>query len=119
MGGCGIVVDVGERQVLAGRYRLEDVLGESGPVTQVVREASGRIMRAGQWLEVREPGHVLNEVKTYARRHPGVFLVAAAVLGVVAGRLTKNAIGETSDDDSSQMPGPRLAELSTSEPRMP
>jgi gas vesicle protein len=99
--------------------RIADQGGESGPVTQVVREASGRIMRVGQWLEVREPGHVVNEVKTYARRHPGVFLVAAAVLGVVAGRLTKNATGQTSDDDSRQVPGPRLAEPSTAELRMP
>lgn len=99
--------------------RIADRGGESGPATQIVREASGRIIQAGHWLEVREPGHVLDELKTYARRHPGVFLLAAGVLGVVAGRLAKNAIGGTSDEGSSSVPHPRAAEPSTSEFRQP
>jgi hypothetical protein len=98
--------------------RIADQGGESGPVTQVVREASGRIMQAGRWLEVRDPGHVLNEFKTYARRHPGVFLVTAAVLGAVAGRLAKNAMGDTSDNAASPLPGQRM-QASTSDLRMP
>ena len=83
--------------------------GESEPVTQVVREPSGRIMQAGQWLENREPGHVLNELKTYARRHPGAFLVGAAVLGVVAGRLARNAMSDTPATGSPELPQQRLA----------
>ena len=99
--------------------RIADQGGESGPVTQVVRDASDRMMQAGQWLEAREPGHVLDEVKTYARRHPGVFLLAAAVLGVMAGRMAKNAIGETSDHGTPPpFPRPRRVEPSTSELRV-
>jgi hypothetical protein len=64
------------------------------------------MMQAGQWLEASEPGHVLDEVKTYARRHPGFFLVAAVALGAVAERMTKNAIGETSDDGAPPLPRP-------------
>src|SRR6188474_1934788 len=36
--------------------RIADRGGESGPVTRVVRDASGRITQAGRWLEDREPG---------------------------------------------------------------
>jgi gas vesicle protein len=107
---------VQQRRVADGLYsvaneaaRIADQGGESGPVTQVVREASGQIMQAGQWLENREPGHVLNELKSYARRHPGAFLVGAAVLGVVAGRLAKNAIGEIPASGSPELPRPRVA----------
>lgn len=95
--------------------RIADQGGESGPVTNVVRGASGRIMRAGQWLEVREPAQIVDEVKAYARRHPAVFLLAAGVLGAMAGRLAKNAFGGTPDDRASQLPHPRVAEPSTSE----
>jgi hypothetical protein len=100
--------------------RIADQGGESGPVTQVVRDASDRMMQAGQWLQAHEPGHVLDEVKSYARRHPGVFLLAAAALGVMAGRMAKNAIGETSDHGTPPaFPRPRRVEPSTSELRVP
>ncbi len=107
---------VQQKRVADGLYsvaneaaRIAGQGGESGPVTQVVREASGRIMQAGQWLENREPGHVLNELKTYARRHPGAFLVGAAVLGVVAGRLARNAMSDTPATCSPELPQPRVA----------
>jgi hypothetical protein len=82
--------------------RIADQGGESGPVTQAVRQASVQIKRAGGWLENREPGSVLTEVKTYARKHPGVFLVGAALLGVVAGRFAKNAMGGSTDNGTAR-----------------
>jgi len=78
--------------------RMADRGGESGPVTRVVRDASGRIAQAGRWLEDREPGQLLDDVKRYARRHPGAFLLAAAALGVVAGRFAKDLTGASNDD---------------------
>ena len=36
----------------------------------------------------------LDEVKRYARRRPGTFLAGAAVLGLVAGRLTRGVVAE-------------------------
>lgn len=64
--------------------------GGSGPVTELAHQAADRMHGVAGWLEQREPGDLLNEVKNYARRNPGTFLVGAALLGVVAGRLTKN-----------------------------
>ncbi len=56
--------------------------------TELVRETSQRVGRVAEWLGDREPGAVLDEVKDFARRKPGVFIGAAAVAGVLAGRLT-------------------------------
>ena len=85
--------------------RMADRGGESGPVTRVVRDASGRIAQAGRWLENREPGQLVDEIKQYARRHPGAFLLAAAALGVVAGRLAKNMTSGSDDDSPTQRSG--------------
>ncbi|MEV4493495.1 hypothetical protein AB0K04_25695 [Micromonospora coxensis] len=72
--------------------------GQAGPVTELAHQAADRVHGVAGWLEAREPGDLLNEVKTYARRNPGTFLVGAALLGVVAGRLTR---GITSASDST------------------
>lgn len=97
-----------QKKAVDGLYALGDEVGkmaeqggQSGPATQLARQASDKIRETAQWLEGREPGHVLDEVKRYARRNPGTFLLGAAVLGLVAGRLTKNLTGDD-DDDSSQ-----------------
>ncbi|WP_433494039.1 hypothetical protein ACQP26_23725 [Micromonospora sp. CA-248089] len=76
--------------------------GGSGPVTELAHQAAERVHGVAGWLEQREPGDLLHEVKNYARRNPGTFLVGAALLGVVAGRLTRNitALG----DDSAARP---------------
>ncbi|MEH0844399.1 hypothetical protein V6U81_18625 [Micromonospora sp. CPCC 205711] len=83
---------------LADEVRSMAQSGQGGPVTELAHQAADRVHGVAGWLEEREPGDLLNEVKTYARRNPGTFLVGAALLGVVAGRLTK---GITSAGDSS------------------
>lgn len=75
--------------------RMADQGGGSGPATELARQASGRVDQVAGWLEGREPGAVLDEVKRYARQHPGAFLAGAAVLGVLAGRLTRGLTAGT------------------------
>jgi hypothetical protein len=91
-----------QRRAVSGLYALGDEVakmahqgGQSGPATQAARQAANSINQAAQWLERREPGHVLDEVKNFARRRPAVFFAGAAVLGVVAGRLTRNITSES------------------------
>jgi hypothetical protein len=86
-----------QKRAVGGLYALGHEVGQmaeqggqSGPATHVARQASEKINDAARWLDSREPGHVLDDVKRYARRNPGTFLLGAAVLGVLAGRLTKN-----------------------------
>jgi hypothetical protein len=60
----------------------------SGPAHELVRQATDKIEDLAGWLQNREPADLLDEVRSFARRKPGTFLLGAAVAGVVAGRLT-------------------------------
>jgi hypothetical protein len=60
-----------------------------GVAADVAQQAASRVRDAGHWLEKREPGQVVSEVQSFARRRPAVFLVLAAGAGLVAGRLTR------------------------------
>ncbi|MEU5905208.1 hypothetical protein [Micromonospora sp. NPDC047527] len=82
--------------------------GQAGPVSELTRQAADRVHGVAGWLEEREPGDLINEVRGYARRNPGTFLVGAAVLGVLAGRLTRG-ITATGDDSGNASAGYRGA----------
>lgn len=75
--------------------------GQSGPASEVARQASARISEVADWIEAREPGHVVTELKQFARRHPGVFLAGAGILGVLAGRLTRGLVADAQDSTSA------------------
>ena len=85
--------------------------GQSGLATELAREASARIHGWADWLETHEPGDLLNEVREFARRRPGLFLLGAAVAGVAAGRLTRGAVAAGNGDTHT--------EVSTGRPRSP
>lgn len=75
---------------------------QNGPASDLVNQASQRVDAVAQWLESREPGHVLDEVQTFARQRPGAFLAIAAGAGLLVGRLARGAKDAASDDSSSQ-----------------
>jgi hypothetical protein len=62
--------------------------GAPGPARDLVQQASGKLEEFGSWLQNHEPAELLDEVRAFARRKPGTFLLGAAVAGVLAGRLT-------------------------------
>lgn len=76
-----------------------------GLATDLASQASGRLENASQWLEQRGPAEVLDEVKRFARRRPGAFLAAAALTGLVAGRLTRSLTDDARSDDEPQYSG--------------
>jgi hypothetical protein len=63
--------------------------GQSGLGAQLAQQGAGFTDRAADYLQKHEPGDVLDEVRGFARRKPGMFLLAAAAAGLVAGRLTR------------------------------
>ena len=73
---------------------------DSGPMTELAREASRRVGGLSHWLDTHEPADLLHEVKRFARRRPGTFLALAAAAGVVAGRLTRGAVAPDTSVDA-------------------
>ena len=97
----------GQRKAASGLHALADQLhgmaeksDGKGMVPEVARQTSERARTVASWLEEREPGDLLDEVRRFARRKPGVFLAGAALAGVVVGRLTRGAIAAQSDSSS-------------------
>ncbi|TDC85074.1 hypothetical protein E1193_03990 [Micromonospora sp. KC606] len=60
-----------------------------GLAAQVVRRSATAAEQAAGWLDSRQPGDLVREVRDYASRHPGTFLAGAAIAGLLAGRLTR------------------------------
>jgi hypothetical protein len=76
-----------------------------GVATDLVRQAAERSSSVASWLESRDPGSLLDEVKGFARRRPGAFLLLAAGAGVLAGRLGRGLAENASDGHSDSMAG--------------
>lgn len=91
----------GLRSVGGELSRMADGSTEPGVAADVVREAGRRVDGVARWLDERDPGSLLHEVKMFARRRPGVFLAIAVGAGVVAGRLTR-ALATPSDDEGRE-----------------
>jgi hypothetical protein len=73
----------------------------SGPAADLVRQAGDKLEELASWVQDREPGELVDEVRAFARRKPGVFLLGAAVAGVVAGRLTTGVVAAHKDSSPS------------------
>jgi hypothetical protein len=74
--------------------------GQSGPATELAHRAAERARRAASWLDKREPGDLVGEVRRLGRQHPGTFLLGATLAGVVVGRLTRGAVEAASSTPS-------------------
>jgi len=72
--------------------------GQSGLASDLAQQAAGKVHDLAGWLDQREPGELLDEVRALARRKPGTFLLGALAAGVVAGRLTRGAVDATRSD---------------------
>lgn len=71
---------------MAGSAESDGVAGEA------VCQARDRVRSVADWLQDRDPEGVLDEVRSYARRRPGAFLLGAALAGVVAGRSIRGIV---------------------------
>src|ERR1700759_591344 len=85
--------------------QMADNGGQSGVPTEFARQAAGRMHGAASWLEQREPGDLLDEVRNFARRRPGTFLIGAAVGGLAAGRLPRGLKDQNKDAQQGSQPG--------------
>jgi hypothetical protein len=99
--------------------------GAPGPARDLLQQASSSVENFASMLQNREPAELLDEVRRFARRKPGMFLLGAAVAGVVAGRLTSGVKaahsdtgqpgGYTTPRSNYVDPAPTYSEYSTSD----
>jgi hypothetical protein len=114
----------GQQRIAQKLLSLSDELrsmaenSNQGVAVDVTQQAASRVRDAGHWLEKREPGQVVNEVQSFARRRPGLFLVLAAGAGLVAGRLTRG-LKDATADDSTDTADPATAPGLAAQPTRP
>lgn len=72
-----------------------------GMAQDLARQVSERARDLSSRIDGREPVELLDEVRSFARRRPGTFLLGALAAGVVAGRLTRGAKEAQSQNGSS------------------
>jgi hypothetical protein len=75
--------------------------GAPGPARDLLQQASGTVENFATMLQNKEPGELLDDIRSFARRKPGLFLLGAAAAGVLAGRLTSGVKAAHSDAGSS------------------
>ena len=80
---------------LAGMARNSE---QDGVATDLARQAADKARQAAGWLADRDPGSLLDEVRTFARKKPGTYLAIALGAGVLAGRLTRGLTAPTGND---------------------
>ena len=79
--------------------------GQQGLATGLAGRGADQAHRLAEYLEGRDPGSLLEEVRRFARRRPGTFLAVAAAVGVAAGRLSRGMVPERHDDESDRRTG--------------
>jgi hypothetical protein len=95
-----------QQKVADGLRSVSDELSSmaengSGVAGELVRNLSGRAGSVAGWLDGRDPGSLLDEVKSFAARRPGTFIAIAAGAGLLAGRLTKALAAEAKNNTPS------------------
>jgi len=98
-----------QQKVAGGLRSLSQELGamsgaaqEPGVATDLVQQLGSRVDAVAEWIESREPGDLVQELKTFARNRPGTFLAIAAGAGLLAGRLTRGVKEVASDESDEQ-----------------
>ena len=75
--------------------------GAPGPARDLLQQGAGMVENFASMLQNREPAQLLDDVRSFARRKPGMFLLGAAAAGVLAGRLTSGVKAAHTDSASS------------------
>jgi hypothetical protein len=72
----------------------------NGTVANLAGEAADRTRQISSWIDTHEPRDVLAEIEDFARQRPVVFVLGAATLGFLVGRVTRSAVSAARDNSS-------------------
>ncbi|MFI8997508.1 hypothetical protein [Streptomyces sp. NPDC053542] len=78
---------VGLRRIADDLRHMSDEAKPDSPAASLVRQAADRGQLLADRLERQGPDELLNEVKDFARRRPGLFLAGAALAGFAVSRV--------------------------------
>jgi hypothetical protein len=88
---------------------MADASDQGGMAASLASQAASRARHAGQWLDDRKPSQVADEIQSFARRRPAVFLALAVGAGLVAGRLTRGLKDANGDNSAAPAATQRLS----------
>jgi hypothetical protein len=75
---------------------------QQGLAGEAANQAANRASSFADWLDNKQPGDLLDEVRSMAKRRPGAFLLGAAAVGLLGGRMTRGlTAGGGSDQQAS------------------
>ena len=63
--------------------------GAPGQAADLARQAAGQLSAAASWLDERNPGDLMTEIRALARLRPGLVIAGVAFSGLVAGWLAR------------------------------
>lgn len=97
-----------QRRIAEGLHAMSDEFSQmardsesGGLASEAVHNAARRTGAVANWLEDRDPGSLLAEVRRFAGRKPGTFIAVSAAAGLLAGRLTRSVASNASDESGS------------------
>ena len=80
--------------------RMANGSQDSGMAGALVSRLGEHASSVGAWLDAREPADIMREVRGFARRHTGAFIVGALAVGLVAGRLVRATVAASNGSGS-------------------
>jgi hypothetical protein len=96
-----------QTRVAEGLRSLSDELSsmargsqQQGVASDLAQQASQRVGDVASWLDQRDPGSLVSELKSFARQRPGMFLATAAAIGLVGGRLSRGLVADHQESNA-------------------
>jgi F0F1-type ATP synthase membrane subunit b/b' len=99
----------------SGQLRRMAQSGEHGVVVDLAQSAAARIEDVAGRLDRDGVDGLLDDVRSYARRRPGMFLLAAGAAGFLIGRVARSASSALAEPASPQPiePAPHPTQVAT------
>jgi len=91
----------------------------AGIASELARQGSSKTRELASYIETHDPGDIVQEVRDFARRRPGTFLLGAAILGIAVGRLTRGAVAAQSSNGSETERSPELLPVEYNQQTLP